>query len=884
MTTSVNPLNPSSVNAPAAEEVDQPDAQRAAAPAADNHPAPAPAPAPNLADAVQNASARLDQLLHKAALQMPSMEGSLAAQLKAQIPRPGLLRSGRSIHPTLIEAAERCDRAAQDLAKIPAGAFKSPDVMNPNADSQAFKTLQAYTEAQNELYGKLVEYTKATGKSSPLLTSAIQATQFRAAEAINLAACLNIAAREGQLTENETTVRARMEALGDLDNRSTVDVMASTTSVMHVGKLKEAALQQAVGLADKLDRLEANRQDLTVAHFQAEASQLAREVAVLRGALPTHDPKHPAQGMLEDLSLNNAFKALLDRAESRLEHMRNSDPRDQIRHSFDDLFPKLSTDDVDAFVDTLPSSLRKFGKALADTVKDYNQLAVDVKGKIDDVDVTSAGFKDECRRLVVRFNQPHDGNAKVAKEALRLASAVHGGHLNLKEFGAILRRNTHMTIEDSAVKAFYGWAQEGNSELPDIARLAETLSSSIFTTTNEIRTAEINELAGMIRSFRSDGVTLTSDYVATALEHDLSIDTIVNAKLRGIPVDQLETRADPRSLVSQRILGQGAVNAVTLCQYNDKDGTPLTLVFKPEVGARHGLAHLVASNCGYHGETRVMQLNIATTISADQIGVGDVVARSKIGMLNGTMGLFMEAAPGKEAVKWRSEFPAVAQELRQNGHFEKARGQLMRALSNLDWADALSGQVDRHNSNYLVDINPKTGDVKVTGIDNDASFGTQKVGLTTFLTAGIKKELRVMMGVDGQPRVDGDSLDNDELMALRSSFGLNQISKPTHIDRDTFDRLMAVNVQDYQARLSTCLEPDAVRAAVSRLQDAKNHARQLEQWGRVVDGDAWSSEGLFNSVLGMQVKALDNSGQEHYAAFVRNGFFARDFADLFDRA
>ena len=884
MTTPVNLLNPAIVNAPAAEAIDQPDAQHAAASAADNHPAPASAPAPDLADAVQNASARLDQLLHKAALQMPSMDGSLAAQLKAEVPRPGILRSGRSIHPAVIAAAERCDRAAQKLAKIPAGDFKAPDVMDPNADSPAFRVLQEYTEAQNELYGKLVEFTKATGKSTPLLTSAIQATQFRAAEAINLAASLQIAARAGQLPAEETAVRARMEALDNLDNRSTVDVMASTTSVMHGGKLKEAALQQAVGLADKLDRLEANRQDLTVAIFQARAGQLETEVAVLRGALPTHDPKRPAEGKLEDLSLNAAFKALLDRAENRLEHMRNSDPRDQIRHSFDDLFPKFSSDDVDAFVDTLPASLRKFGKALADTVKVYNELSVDVKGKIDDVDVTSSGFKNECRRLVVRFNQPHDGNAKVAKEALRLASAVYGGHLGLRGFAELLRRNTNMPITGSEVKAFYGWAQEGYTQYPDIARLAETLSSSIFSTTNEIRTAEINELAGMIKSFRSGSVTLTSDYVASALEHDLSIDTIVNAKLRGIPVDQLETRADPRSLVSQRILGQGAVNAVTLCQYNDKDGTPLTLVFKPEVGARHGLAHLVASNCGYHGETRVMQLNIATTISADQIGVGDVVARSKIGMLNGTMGLYMEAASGKEAVKWRSQFPAVARELRQNGHFEKARGQLMRALSNLDWADALSGQVDRHNSNYLVDINPKTGDVKVTGIDNDASFGTQKVGLTTFLTAGIKQELREMMGVDGQPRVDGDNLDNTELMALRSSFGLNQISKPTHIDRETFDKLMAVNVQDYQARLSTCLEPDAVRAAVSRLQDAKNHARQLEQLGRVVDSDAWSSQALFNSVLGMQVRAMDNSGQEHYAAFVRNGFFARDFADLFDRA
>lgn len=42
------------------------------------------------------------------------------------------------------------------------------------------------------------------------------------------------------------------------------------------------------------------------------------------------------------------------------------------------------------------------------------------------------------------------------------------------------------------------------------------------------------------------------------------------------------------------------------------------------------------------------------------------------------------------------------------------RANLMRELSKMEWADVLSGQVDRHGDNYLIDINPQTGAVKIT--------------------------------------------------------------------------------------------------------------------------------------------------------------------------
>jgi hypothetical protein len=47
---------------------------------------------------------------------------------------------------------------------------------------------------------------------------------------------------------------------------------------------------------------------------------------------------------------------------------------------------------------------------------------------------------------------------------------------------------------------------------------------------------------------------------------------------------------------------------------------------------------------------------------------------------------------------------------------------LAQQLTNLEWLDMITGEVDRHPGNYLLDIKPD-GSVKLTGIDNDNCFG-----------------------------------------------------------------------------------------------------------------------------------------------------------------
>lgn len=48
------------------------------------------------------------------------------------------------------------------------------------------------------------------------------------------------------------------------------------------------------------------------------------------------------------------------------------------------------------------------------------------------------------------------------------------------------------------------------------------------------------------------------EYITAAYEHNLDLQTVVEASLRGIPLDQLELEAGDGVLTEARKLGQGA--------------------------------------------------------------------------------------------------------------------------------------------------------------------------------------------------------------------------------------------------------------------------------------------------------------------------------------
>ena len=428
----------------------------------------------------------------------------------------------------------------------------------------------------------------------------------------------------------------------------------------------------------------------------------------------------------------------------------------------------------------------------------------------------------------------------------------------------------------------------------EMKRLAAQIENTPLLTRDGILVSEFQEAAGMLRSTGANPQA-RGEYIQAALDHHVDMNTILEASLRGIMADQLELRAGDAILTDTRKLGQGAANTVHLCTYRGRDGEDMKLVFKPEVGARRGLDHLCASGLGYRNGARVMQLNVAASRVADAIGCGGTIARSSIGSHDGQLGLFMEAAPGKtffDIVKGKPvcrmpdgkelNFPETCRVLRSNGKLDAMRANLMRELSKMEWADVLSGQVDRHGDNYLIDINPQTGAVKITGIDNDASFGTRKTGMTVVDLSRptprqqdfLNKLRREGYTIPPDGRIDLSKLPDRLLSETRQQFGFNQLFRPVLIDRDTFDKLTAIREDDYRAMLAPCMDNEAVDAAVSRLKDAQRHAARLEREHRVVED--WNAPGIRDIYTRHKVGAKGSFGER-----IQNGFFTRDFLAKF---
>jgi hypothetical protein len=174
----------------------------------------------------------------------------------------------------------------------------------------------------------------------------------------------------------------------------------------------------------------------------------------------------------------------------------------------------------------------------------------------------------------------------------------------------------------------------------------------------------------------------------------------------------------------------------------------------------------------------------------------------------------------------------------------------MQEMCRLEWADVLSGQVDRHQNNYFVDIDLQGGHVQVTGIDNDACFGHAMLGpgLVGHVATG--------------EVVDASALDREGFAEAIRGQGLNQINRPELIDEETYNRLQAIDERQYAANLRPHLRGDAtaLNSAMTRLNNAKVYAAELYAQGRVVSD--WTSHKVDGKSL-MRVYADQYNRERH---------------------
>jgi hypothetical protein len=144
--------------------------------------------------------------------------------------------------------------------------------------------------------------------------------------------------------------------------------------------------------------------------------------------------------------------------------------------------------------------------------------------------------------------------------------------------------------------------------------------------------------------------------------------------------------------------------------------------------------------------------------------------------------------------------------------------ELQRDLVKLQLLDGLTGQVDRHGGNYVMQRDHEGAYVGLKAIDNDQSFGKKLLHPDSISSAPRTG-----------PRVPGGDV-------------FHGVSLPGVVDTDMKKAIDDLKPDALRARLTGVLPKEDVEAAVSRLKVMKKHVAQLEKNGMVIRPDQWGTE------------------------------------------
>ena len=148
---------------------------------------------------------------------------------------------------------------------------------------------------------------------------------------------------------------------------------------------------------------------------------------------------------------------------------------------------------------------------------------------------------------------------------------------------------------------------------------------------------------------------------------------------------------------------------------------------------------------------------------------------------------------------------------------------LLSKLSALNMLDFIAGQIDRHQGNYMIQVDNSGNVTGVTGIDNDMSFGTRD-----------SQELAEQGGRD-LPRI-----------------GL-------YFDTDMAQRVLNLDPNLVSMALGDLLTPQEVGMTIERLEILKEHLAQAQSDGNLLQPNQWvqvlqnDQENIGNSEYGNKV-------------------------------
>lgn len=277
--------------------------------------------------------------------------------------------------------------------------------------------------------------------------------------------------------------------------------------------------------------------------------------------------------------------------------------------------------------------------------------------------------------------------------------------------------------------------------------------------------------------------------------------------------------------------GSGQCNSVQKINFNDGPR-----IFKEEItsdkSGNQGAWAPGAIGIDKRDDPRYGNRNVASGLVGDLLGTS-VIVKSSYAITSGPdgaqVGLAMEQAPGKnlqqacklvgqrtlERHEDEGTLDKYAEQLANALPWKekltpKAMASLQKQLMDLEVCDLISGQVDRHMGNYLIEVN---GDkVTVKGIDNDFAFGKDNRG--------------------GVPL-------NSEIAGLFH----NMPNLPRLLSREMANKLKGLDFdRDFATQFKDLLTAEEIKAAKERFTAMKDHVVTLERTNCVVDDwETWRS-------------------------------------------
>ena len=183
----------------------------------------------------------------------------------------------------------------------------------------------------------------------------------------------------------------------------------------------------------------------------------------------------------------------------------------------------------------------------------------------------------------------------------------------------------------------------------------------------------------------------------------------------------------------------------------------------------------------------------------DQLLGANVTAKAEFAVHEGKLGTVTESAKGKRAVDVSFALSGE-QKKQQPGTVSADDPVLQRAMNKLQLLDVLCGQLDRHQGNWVIDADEKTGEVKgVTGIDLDMAFGSEMHGIESSEGGGSE----------------------------------NYLGMPSIVDQEFGNRLLEISETDIRSTLKGLLSESEINATISRFTKVQAKVRELKDQGKL---------------------------------------------------